>query len=52
MENRYSLVYVILSSIFKRLFRYVFIIIKYCYVVYTLYVTKDLMNFYLVEIKI
>ena len=28
------------------------IIIKYCYVVYTSYVTKNLMNFYRVNIKI
>ena len=31
---------------------YVFIIIKYCYVVYTSYVTKNLMNFNRVKIKI
>ena len=40
------------SSIFKRLFRYLLIIIKYCYVVYTSYVTKNLMNFYRVKVKI
>ena len=39
-----------LNGVFKRLFRYVFIIIKYSYVVYTSYVTKNQMNFYRVKI--
>ena len=38
------------NGVFKRLFRYVFIIIKYSYVVYTSYVTKNQMNFYRVKI--
>ena len=29
-----------------------YLLFKYCYVVYTSYVTKNLMNFYRVKIKI
>ena len=36
----------------KRYFRYVFIVIKYCYVVVFYIVLKNLRNFYRVKIKI